>query len=103
MSRRVNLVDTTLRDGMNSLSHQFTSAHVIAIAGGLDAAGVGTIEVTHGDGLGGSSIQLGRAAESDVDLVGTMLPQLDGPPFEYADTLTAATLSLDSGAQLAAG
>jgi len=69
MSRAVNLVDTTLRDGMNSVSHQFTAAQVAAIAGGLDAAGVRTIEVTHGDGLGGSSIQLGRAAESDVDLV----------------------------------
>jgi 4-hydroxy 2-oxovalerate aldolase len=69
MTDRLRLVDTTLRDGMNSVSHQFTPVQVAAIAGGLDAANVDVIEVTHGDGLGGSSIQLGRAAASDPELI----------------------------------
>lgn len=66
---RLHVVDTTLRDGANSFSHQFTTGQVSAIAAGLDRAGVGLIEVTHGDGLGGSSIQLGRAAHSDREYV----------------------------------
>ena len=61
--RRIELVDTTLRDGMSSVSHQFTAEQVAQIARGLDEAGVRTIEVAHGIGLGASSIQYGFAAE----------------------------------------
>ena len=66
---RLNVVDTTMRDGANSFSHQFTTDQVSAIAAGLDQAGVKLIEVTHGDGLGGSSLQLGRAAHSDPEYI----------------------------------
>ncbi|GGJ67169.1 4-hydroxy-2-oxovalerate aldolase [Streptomyces brasiliensis] len=66
---RVQVVDTTMRDGANSFSHQFTTDQVSAIAAGLDHAGVKLIEVTHGDGLGGSSLQLGRAAHSDPEYI----------------------------------
>lgn len=65
----VNLVDTTLRDGMSSVKHQFTTADVAAIARGLDQGGIRTIEVAHGIGIGASSIQYGRAAETDPDYV----------------------------------
>ncbi|GAB3577321.1 4-hydroxy-2-oxovalerate aldolase [Amycolatopsis endophytica] len=66
---RVNLVDTSLRDGMSSVSHQFTTEQVAAVARGLDKAGVGTIEVAHGIGLGASSIQYGFAAATDAEYV----------------------------------
>lgn len=68
-NRSVTLVDTTLRDGMSSVSHQFTAKNVADIAAGLDRAGIRTIEVAHGIGLGASSIQYGFAAETDVDYV----------------------------------
>ncbi|MGW5269823.1 4-hydroxy-2-oxovalerate aldolase [Rhodococcus sp. NPDC003994] len=67
--RRVTLVDTTLRDGMSSVSHQFTTDDVAAVAAGLDRAGVSTIEVAHGIGLGASSIQYGFAAATDPEYV----------------------------------
>mgnify|MGYP002715005466 CR=1 FL=1 len=38
--RSVTLVDTTLRDGMSSVSHRFTTRDVAAIAAGLDRAGI---------------------------------------------------------------
>jgi 4-hydroxy 2-oxovalerate aldolase len=63
------VVDSSLRDGMHSVRHQFTVADVRAVAAGLDAAGVDVIEVTHGDGLGGASVQYGWPAETDLDLV----------------------------------
>ena len=67
MSKFIRIVDTTLRDGMHSVAHQFTLEQMASIASAMDAAGVDAIEVSHGDGLGGSSIQYGRAAFSDEE------------------------------------
>ena len=58
-SRPVRITDTTLRDGSHAMSHQFTEEQVRATVHALDAAGVEVIEVTHGDGLGGSSFNYG--------------------------------------------
>lgn len=67
--RSVTLVDVTLRDGSHAVRHQFTSDQVRRVAGALAAARVPVFEVTHGDGLGGSSIQYGASAEPDLDWV----------------------------------
>lgn len=55
----VRLTDTSLRDGSHAKQHQFTEEHVRSVVAGLDDAGVPVIEVTHGDGLGGSSFNYG--------------------------------------------
>jgi len=65
----VTLVDSSLRDGMHSVRHAFTPEQVRAVAAGLDAAGIDVIEVSHGDGVGGSSIQYGRSAHHDRELI----------------------------------
>lgn len=65
----VNLVDSSLRDGMHSVSHQFGPEQVAMIAAGLDRAHIDVLEVSHGDGLGGSSIQYGLAACPDEALI----------------------------------
>lgn len=65
----INLVDTTLRDGSHAVSHQYTVEQVKAIASGLDEAGVQYIELSHGDGLAGSSYNYGWSATSDEELI----------------------------------
>ena len=67
--RQIRLTDSTLRDGSHAMSHQFTAEQVRATVTGLDRAGVPVIEVTHGDGLGGSSFNYGFSAERELDLV----------------------------------
>lgn len=61
----VTLHDMCLRDGMHPMGHQITVEQMVDIATGLDAAGVPLIEVTHGDGLGGASVNYGFPAASD--------------------------------------
>jgi 4-hydroxy 2-oxovalerate aldolase len=55
----VRMTDTCLRDGSHAKGHQFTEQHVRDIVSALDATGMPVIEVTHGDGLGGSSFNYG--------------------------------------------
>jgi 4-hydroxy 2-oxovalerate aldolase len=63
------LTDTTLRDGSHAMRHQFTREQVRAVAQALDKAGVPVLEVTHGDGLAGSSIQYGFSRTDEMDLI----------------------------------
>jgi len=67
--RPPRITDTTLRDGSHALRHQFTREQVRAVVQALDRAGVPVIEVTHGDGLGGSSIQYGFSRTDELDLI----------------------------------
>jgi 4-hydroxy 2-oxovalerate aldolase len=68
-ARQVRITDTTLRDGSHAMSHQFTEEQVRATVHALDRAGVEVIEVTHGDGLGGSSFNYGFSLQDEIKLI----------------------------------
>ena len=65
--KKVVLHDMCLRDGMHPKRHQISVDQMVNIASGLDEAGVQLIEVTHGDGLGGASVNYGFPAHSDEE------------------------------------
>jgi 4-hydroxy 2-oxovalerate aldolase len=65
----MRLTDSTLRDGSHAIAHQWREPEVRSIVRALDAAGVEVIEVSHGDGLGGSSFNYGFSAENEITLV----------------------------------
>ena len=72
--KKITVHDMTLRDGMHPKRHLMTLEQMKTIATGLDAAGVPLIEVTHGDGLGGASVNYGFPAHSDEEYLGTVIP-----------------------------
>ncbi len=74
---KVRITDTTLRDGSHAVRHRFTERQVRDIAHALDQANVEVIEVTHGDGLAGSSFNYGFSLVRDIDLVAAAADEVE--------------------------
>lgn len=69
MTGAPRVTDTTLRDGSHPMRHRYSPEQVEAVARALDQSGVPIIEVTHGDGLGGSSLQYGVSTTPELELI----------------------------------
>jgi 4-hydroxy 2-oxovalerate aldolase len=65
----VRLTDSALRDGSHAIRHEFVASEVRAVVAALDDAGMPVIEVTHGDGLGGSSFTYGFSRTDERELI----------------------------------
>lgn len=69
MSKKIFVQDVTLRDGMHAVRHRMTPDNIKAIVKALDEAGVDAIEVAHGDGLAGGSLNYGPGSNTDWEWI----------------------------------
>lgn len=70
-NQEIKITEVALRDGSHAIAHQFTKEQVRKTVKALDEANVPYIEVSHGDGLGGSSEQYGRSLVDEFELIET--------------------------------
>jgi 4-hydroxy 2-oxovalerate aldolase len=76
--RDILITEVALRDGSHAVKHQYTVEQVRNIAKGLADANVPYIEVSHGDGLAGSSLQYGRSLVDEMELIEAAVDAVDG-------------------------
>lgn len=72
--RKVLLHDMCLRDGMHAKREQISVEQMVRVATALDAAGVPLIQVSHGAGMGGNSLQHGFALASNEAYLQAVCP-----------------------------
>ncbi|MCM3545547.1 4-hydroxy-2-oxovalerate aldolase [Priestia megaterium] len=65
----IKITEVSLRDGSHVVKHRFTEAQVKSVTRALDDAGMHYIEVSHGDGLGGSTLQYGKSLVDEMRLI----------------------------------
>ena len=100
---KVSLHDATLRDGNHAIQHQLDCQDVITYCKAAELAGISTVEVGHGNGLGASSFQVGLSKHSDSELLRVARNNLQKTKLAVHMMPGFATISRDLGPALDLG
>ncbi len=73
---KIYIVDSTLRDGSHAIGHQLSAEAISTYCRGAETAGMPVVIVGHGNGLGASSLQLGRSLLSDREMISVARKEL---------------------------
>jgi 4-hydroxy 2-oxovalerate aldolase len=63
--KEILMIDSTLRDGSHAKRHRFTEEEIRSYAAAAEQAGVKILVAGHGNGLGASTLQIGKSLVSD--------------------------------------
>lgn len=74
--QKIQIHDVTLRDGNHAISHKMTLDQISVYASAANSAGISTVEVGHGNGLGASSLQVGESLIDDQAMLAEARKQL---------------------------
>lgn len=74
--KEILIIDSTLRDGSHAVRHRFTAEQVKTYAAAAEAAGIKVLVVGHGNGLGASTLQIGKSLLSDMEYVEIAMKEL---------------------------
>ena len=74
--KKVILHDMCLRDGMHAKREQISVEEMVKVATAMDEAGMPYIQVTHGAGLGGNSLQHGFALSSNEEYISAVASKM---------------------------
>ncbi|MET8524750.1 4-hydroxy-2-oxovalerate aldolase [Micromonospora sp. NPDC005172] len=99
-SGSVRIYDSTLRDGQHAVRHSLNAQQLRRYASAADTAGVPTVEIGHGNGLGASSLQAGRATLTDDEMLSAVreaMPKSEMAVFMLPGWGTANDLTMAIG------
>jgi len=68
---KIMIHDPTLRDGNHAISHSLSVCNIAEYCQAVDGCGLDVVEVGHGNGMGASSLQLGIAKHTDIEMLET--------------------------------
>jgi len=73
MTKKKHLIisDPSLRDGNHAARHRITLPQIEEYCQHADLAGIDIVEVGHGNGIGASSLLVGKCSETDADMLRT--------------------------------
>lgn len=100
---KVTLHDATLRDGNHAIRHQLDRADVISYCKAAELAGIPTLEVGHGNGLGASSFQVGLSKLADIEILSVARENLHNSKLAVHMMPGFATIARDLGPALDIG
>lgn len=69
MRKKIYIHDVSLRDGSHAISHKLDKEQIKLYCQAAETAGIQSLEVGHGNGLGASSIQIGFSRLEDVEML----------------------------------